>query len=207
MKPQTATDSTTISLPSGSKLAVRPVEPTDKPLLQAGFTKLTDETRYRRFFASKVGLTHADVRHMTEVDHRDSEVILALDGSTLAGTASYDRDPDRRHVAEVALVIADDWQRQGVGTALVRELARRARSHGIRRFEAEVLASNDPALNLLRSIHVTPASRQHGGVIRVEGSLSRLNRARLHTSANRLRTPLRRWRAARRATRRQQKEP
>jgi acetate---CoA ligase (ADP-forming) len=51
----------------------------------------------------------------------------------------YRRDPSR---AEVAFLIADEFQGRGAGTLLLDELARRARSAGIRWFTAVVMAEN-----------------------------------------------------------------
>jgi GNAT superfamily N-acetyltransferase len=197
------TETTTISLRDGSKLSVRPVAPDDKRLLQAGFDKLGDEARYRRFFTSKAGLTDADLRSMTEIDRLDGEHILAFDGPTLVGSASYARDPQRRHVAEVAVVVAEGWHRRGIATALLRGLARAARSHGIRRFEAWVLVSNHPALKLLRSIHGRPATGQVAEEIQVEVDLSKLRGGRVRATGKRIGAgACRRWRSARRAVHR-----
>jgi GNAT superfamily N-acetyltransferase len=133
-------DGAELTLRDGSKLTVRSVRPGDKSRLRTSFAQMSDETRYRRFMTIKDRLTDADLRTMTEVDHLDGECILAFDGSALAGSASYFRNPRRRHLAEVAVDVAEGYQRRGIATALGHELARRARRAGIRRFEASMLA-------------------------------------------------------------------
>lgn len=174
MRTEPAPKSSAVRLRNGSKLSVRSVGPNDKALLQASFAQMSDEARYRRFMTTKDRLTDADLRRMTELDHLDSECILAFDGPELVASASYFRDPTRRHIAEVAIVVADGHQRRGIATALGRELARRARREGIRRFEASMLASNQPAISLLRSVHRTPASQYQGDLVRVEFTLTKL---------------------------------
>jgi nucleotide-binding universal stress UspA family protein len=61
--------------------------------------------------------------------------------------------------AEPAIVVADDWQRLGVATRLLDQLADRARAEGIERFRAPVLAMNSDAIALLRRLGETSTTR------------------------------------------------
>jgi GNAT superfamily N-acetyltransferase len=58
------------------------------------------------------------------------------------GEARHAFAPDRLE-CEFALSVADGWRRSGVGTLLMGEMERRARSLGARRLVAETLRSND----------------------------------------------------------------
>jgi GNAT superfamily N-acetyltransferase len=58
-------------------------------------------------------------------------------------------------VAEVAFAVADDLHGRGIGTRTLEQLAAIAADRGIRRFDAEVMASNRPMLDVFRE---TPGS-------------------------------------------------
>ena len=60
------------------------------------------------------------------------------------GVARYVRDPERRDSAEIAVAVLEQWQGQGVGKALVRRLADRARDEGIAQFTGLMLSDNGP---------------------------------------------------------------
>ena len=101
------------------------------------------------------------------VDHHDHEAILAIDpesGRTV-GVARYVHDPKRRDSAEVAFAVLESWQGRGIGTALMRGLADRARVEGISRFTALMLAHNSPMRHLLAELGpIRVLSRDAGAV-------------------------------------------
>ena len=59
----------------------------------------------------------------------------------------------------------DDWQGRGLGTALLLELAARARDEGVERFSAVVLADNTPMLELLRGLGGVRVTGRERGVV------------------------------------------
>ena len=62
----------------------------------------------------------------------------------LIAVGRFVRLHDDPEAAEVAIVVADDWQRRGVGSPLSELLAARARGRGIRRFTATMAATTCP---------------------------------------------------------------
>jgi hypothetical protein len=84
-----------VGLRDGSSVLVRPVGPDDKPLFVAGFARLGEESRYRRFLAAKKRLSDDDLAFFTEVDHHGHEALGAVDPTTGEGlaVARYLRDP------------------------------------------------------------------------------------------------------------------
>jgi GNAT superfamily N-acetyltransferase len=68
------------------------------------------------------------------------------------GVARYVRDHERRDSAEIAMSVLETWQGRGVGKALLRRLAERARAEGISRFTALMLADNSPMRRLLADL-------------------------------------------------------
>lgn len=128
------------------------MEPGDKGAIAAGFERLSPESRYRRFFTAMSRLSDADLRYLTEVDHRDHEAVIGFDDDgEPVGVARYVRG-EIPNEAEVAVAVVDDWQGKGAGTALLERLVERARENGVERFVASVLSENEDALELFRSI-------------------------------------------------------
>ena len=139
-------------LRDGSEIEVRQVRASDKDAIAAGFDRLSPESRYRRFFSPMNRLSAADLRYLTEVDHRDHEAIVGISPSgDPVGVARYVRT-EAPTEAEVAVAIVDDWQGRGAATALLERLIERARENGIERFVAVVLQENAEALELFRNI-------------------------------------------------------
>ena len=163
-------------LPSGTPVVLRPIRPQDKEGLAAGLARLSPESVYRRFLQPKPRLSAAELRYLTEVDGVDHVALVA----ELAGgppprpgvaVGRWVRDPDHPEEAEIALVVCDALQGQGLGTALGRALADLARERGITRFTATMLAGNEPARRLLARLTGGLESRVSGGVRQVVGAL------------------------------------
>ena len=66
-------------------------------------------------------MSAAELAYLVDVDHKDHEAIIAIDPSSgeALGVARYIRSKDDAQVAEVAVTVADDWQRRGLGRALL----------------------------------------------------------------------------------------
>jgi len=141
----------TITLPDGARLTLRPIALEDKPLILASFERLSEESRYRRFFTTINTLSPSALDYLVDVDHRDHEAIVALEPSSgeVLGVARYIRSTQDAECAEVAVTVADDWQGRGLGRALLDRLTYRARQEGVRRYSALVQADNPASLGLL----------------------------------------------------------
>jgi hypothetical protein len=90
---------------------VRPIEPSDKPLIVDAFARLSTDSRHRRFFTAVQELSASDLIYLTEVDHHDHEAIIALETCTgrVLGVARYVRAAADPEVAEVAVIVVDDY--------------------------------------------------------------------------------------------------
>jgi RimJ/RimL family protein N-acetyltransferase len=139
----------------------RALRPDDAPGLAAAFEQLSETSRYRRFFTAKPRLSERTLAFLTAVDHRDHEALVAVapDSGQLVGVARFIRNPREPDQAEVAVTVIDSWQRRGLGTALLRELAQRAAEEGIGHFTAEILAENQPMLTLAHRLGDAESTR------------------------------------------------
>ncbi len=162
-----------VTLRDGARIRVRPIEPDDKPVLQRGFERLSQESVYKRFLSPLTELRPMDLVYLTEVDHHDHEALIAFEEQTgePIGVARYVRSAADPASAEFAITIVDDWQRRGVGTELMSQLTERAREEGVSRFTALLLAENHEMRGLLEKLG---GFRLRGGVssaIEVEAEL------------------------------------
>jgi GNAT superfamily N-acetyltransferase len=146
-------------LRDGSRVRIRPIAPSDRAALAAGFARLSPESRFRRFLSPKKELSEQDLDELTQIDHHDHEALVALEAATDEGlgVARFVRTGADR--AEPAVAVADDWQGRGLGTLLIDALAERAYAEGVRTFRATVLATNARAIGLLEALGETTVTR------------------------------------------------
>jgi GNAT superfamily N-acetyltransferase len=133
------------------EVRVRPLLPQDAHLLDEVFDGLGSQSRYTRFHGPKPRLSPSERAYLSATDERNHLALVAFDDAGHAlGIARGVRLRDEPATAEVAAEVVDAWQRQGVGTELLRRLARRATAVGIGRLRADVLASTGFARALRR---------------------------------------------------------
>ena len=153
-----------LSLDDGTPITIREIRPDDKELLRAGYERLSERSRLKRFLGPKPRLTASDLRYLTEVDGVNHYAVVALWGADIVGVARWVRLVDDPQEAEVAVVVGDALQGKGLGKILARDLADAARSRGIRRIRASILSDNPPAMALMRLIaaRLTDGGHQYG---------------------------------------------
>jgi RimJ/RimL family protein N-acetyltransferase len=155
-----------IRLEDGTEVFVRPIRPTDKALLAAGLTGLSETSRQRRFLGPKPRLTAAELRYLTEVDGHDHYAVVAVTPETgdIVASARWVRLKADPEAAEAAVVVCDALQGKGLGKQLARMLADAAAADGIRRIHATMLSDNPPALALMRVIaaRLSDGGHDHG---------------------------------------------
>ena len=140
-----------VELRDGSTALVRPIRPSDAPLIKDAYRELSDLSRRLRFLVPTSDLSDEDAQYLTDIDHHRHEALIALDPDRerAIGVARYVRVPGDRSAAEVAVVVMDDWHRRGLGTALLDRLTERARENGIEAYTAVVSPDNDVVLGAL----------------------------------------------------------
>lgn len=169
-KHQTSDDSRSGEIPAApAGLHIRPLEPSDRDRIANLFTRLSPESRHRRFLGPKPELSARELTYLTVVDHRWHEALAAIDPSdgSIVAVARYAGHPRRPSAADVALVVVDELQRRGIGTALARCLIVRARVNGFAVLTASTLWENRPARALLRRLGFRAHGSQ-GSVIELE---------------------------------------
>jgi acetyltransferase len=126
--------------------------PEDRALFLSGLERTSTATLRDRFHTDNFRFSPSRLAYLTEVDQKNHLVIgatIAQDGVELGvGIARCIRSGEG-DTAEVAVTVVDDYQHKGVGSLLVAELARFAKTQGINRFTAYVPAERRRLLNRL----------------------------------------------------------
>ena len=137
-----------VTLGDGTPAGLRPVYPGDQQELMRG-ELFSARTRYQRFLGAGQ-VTPALARYLTEVDYVDHFAWVAVDGAdVLIGGVTYVRSASDVALADISLMIKDEFQGRGLGTLLMGAVAIAARRNGIARFCADVLAENAPMRAIL----------------------------------------------------------
>ncbi len=141
----------TMLLKDGTQVYFRSIQPTDEPRMKDLFYDLSKETIHYRFMSKQNKFTHRQIRDFVYIDHRKDVAIVGTipeaHGDDIICVGRYFLD-EATNRAEVAFIIRDDWQNQGLGTFLYNHLAEVAKRNGIAGFTAEVLRSNDRMHNI-----------------------------------------------------------
>lgn len=147
------------TLRDGTEILVRPVTPADKPVLREAFTRLSEQSRYRRFMRPVRELTEEQLDYLTKIDHTTHMAWIAVDPASAEhpglGVARCIRSAKDPTVAEVAVTVVDSHQGRGLGTLLLGVITRAAVQQGVTTFVAHVLAENAPMLNLFTALGST----------------------------------------------------
>ncbi len=154
-------------LRDGSPIRIRPATEADEPALLAFLQGLDVESRRLRF--GGLGTDVARSAHRWASPPDDGTCSLVAEAgieARIVANGSYDRMS--ADVAEVAFVVAEDFQGRGVATLLLEELARRAEATGIATFVAEVLPENIRMLDVFRASGYPVRVRAEPGAIIVE---------------------------------------
>ncbi|MBM3317508.1 MAG: GNAT family N-acetyltransferase [Candidatus Eisenbacteria bacterium] len=152
----------------GLSLLLRPVRITDESLLKDFFYSLSDKSVYRRFISQRRDMPHERLQEFTVIDYTREMVILVElvpeEGPSQTIAVGQYGIEEQAHVAEVALVVRDDYQGQGVGTELLGHLTHLAQAQGLLGFTAEVLVENVPMLRLFERMGFDIERRTAEGV-------------------------------------------
>jgi GNAT superfamily N-acetyltransferase len=149
---------------------IRALRPGDEKALLAAAAQTSAQSLYRRFFSLKRGFTEDEVNYFVNVDFVGHVALVATlaegsQGGIIIGSGRYVVvEPGK---AEMAFVVIDRYQGQGVGTALLRHLAAIARDAGLRELTAQVLADNLSMLRVFEKSGLLLRTTREGEVVHV----------------------------------------
>ncbi len=143
------------TLPPG--ILIRPIEPADAARLEAFYAALSPDAIAARFHGAVRGIGAPAAHEFCGPDHVHREGFVAVLDEP------GDQDPIVAHLCleptdvgdlELAIAVSDDWQRHGLGRALLQTAVAWAPDHGFERLRARIRWGNPAILGLLRSMHM-----------------------------------------------------
>ena len=135
-------------------IQVRAIRPDDRERILDLFHRLTRRTIYFRFHEPKTELSQDELTRYTDLDFEERVALVAVIGSgdaeKIVGVGRYVRVPDADPpCAQLAFAVEDVYQGRGIGSGLLKHLARIATTSGISFFEGRILPGNSHFLGLL----------------------------------------------------------
>jgi GNAT superfamily N-acetyltransferase len=158
----------------GQLVAVRQAMASDTLLLGELLCRLSERARHLRYMSSRhfyAEVIWNEAVRMTRghsPDHMTLVVTIRLNEYDQAvAAAELVRDRHDLTVGEIALVVRDDEQRQGIGSFLLRHLVRVAQQGGLTSLSASMLAENRAMLGLIRTLGLPYTATTHYGETQV----------------------------------------
>jgi acetyl coenzyme A synthetase (ADP forming)-like protein len=175
-----AVEATDVILRDGSTLRLRPPAAEDADTLLEFFSGLSEHSRYLRFHGFPA-LGPKLVEPVLEPDWQERGALLGSLDDRIVAVANWVRLRDP-HAAEVAFTVGDDFQRRGIGTRLLEQLAARAADAGIEEFVAEVLHDNATMLHVFRDAGFAVTRAGEGGELEIRFAIAPTDAYREHVA-------------------------
>jgi acyl-CoA synthetase (NDP forming)/GNAT superfamily N-acetyltransferase len=160
-----------VVLADGGTVHLRPITPDDADRLVAFHSRLSERTRYFRYFGAYPRIPARDLHRFVTVDHHDRVAFVTMLGDEIIAVGRYERLSDGdipTDQAEVAFVVQDEHQGRGIGSILLEHLAAAAQESGLNRFVAEVLGENRQMVRVFRDAGYEISRVLEDGVLHLE---------------------------------------
>jgi GNAT superfamily N-acetyltransferase len=162
---KTATYSMLETLRDGRRVEIRALQPDDQAAFGDAVSRASGQSLYRRFFVVRIGVSEAEIASFMNVDFVNRVALIAVmkesSPPVILGGARYVVSGPSH--AEMAFAVIDAYQRQGIGTILMRHLGAIARQAGINELVATVLPENTPMLRVFERSGFSPTTKRGPG--------------------------------------------
>ncbi len=167
-----------VLLSDGSAVHMRPIRPDDATAIVDFHSRMSDRTRYLRYFSPYPRIPERDLERFVNVDHHDREAYVIVNGPRIMAVGRYERLGPDSPEAEVAFVVEDAHQGRGIGSVLLEHLAAAAQENGITRFVAEVLPQNAGMLRVFSDFGYQVQRKYADGVVHLGFPLAPTEKSR-----------------------------
>jgi ribosomal protein S18 acetylase RimI-like enzyme len=142
-----------VRLADGTPVRVEPLRRGDRRTVTRLFARLSPESRLRRFLSPVSTLGERDLAFLSDVGRTGHQAVAALDArdGSVVGIARYVQHHGRPEAADVAIAVADELHRRGIGSLLMDRLVACAQTNGFDLLTATTLWENRAARALLKS--------------------------------------------------------
>jgi acyl-CoA synthetase (NDP forming)/GNAT superfamily N-acetyltransferase len=156
-----------VLLRDGRTAHLRPILPDDDDRLVDFYARVSEESKYYRFFSPMPTLSAKDVHRFTHVDYVHRVAFVMILGGQMIAVGRYDAAEGSTE-AEVAFLVEDRHQGRGIAQLLLEHLAQAGRERGMEKFTAEVLPDNTKMISTFRDAGYKIASGYEDGVLVLE---------------------------------------
>lgn len=155
-----------------SHVLLRPIRPEDEPAHRQFVRQVSDEDRYKRFFADVGELGHEELARMTQIDYDREMAFVAVgqDGpfsQQILGVVRAISSPDQSD-AEFAILVRSDLKGLGLGKLMMEKIVRYARERGIGQLSGMTMPSNRGMINLAKRLGFKIDIQLEDGVVNME---------------------------------------
>lgn len=144
------------ALTDGTPICLRTIRPDDADLLRTGIRKLSDESRYLRFFSPAPMMPDAVIERLVDVDGHDHIAWGALctgcEGEPAIGAVHAVRHPNGGRVGEYSVAVLDAFHGRGLARMMTAALLVDCLAEGLTTLDVHILSENHAALGLVKSM-------------------------------------------------------
>lgn len=163
------------AMKDGTEVSIRPIRPEDEPLLVKFHETLSEQSVYLRYFNMlqlSQRVAHERLSRLCFIDY-DVAMALVVDRTNpqtsqreIIAVGRLTKLPNSQ--AEFAIVVADQFQRQGIGVELLARLVQIGRDEKLRRIKADILPENRGMQRVSEKLGFCLRSLHNGSIVRAE---------------------------------------
>ncbi|MEM6285329.1 MAG: GNAT family N-acetyltransferase, partial [Chloroflexota bacterium] len=150
--------------PDGKTMRIRPIRPEDEPMavdFHMGLSEQTVKLRYMYNFPLQERITHERLAALTFIDYDREIALVAIDEvngeQKLVAVGRLEMLSGTKEVGEFGILVADDYQRMGLGSALLERLLEIGKQEGVKRVFGKLLIQNRDSVEFLHNFGFTTA--------------------------------------------------
>ncbi len=122
-----------------------------------GIANMSRESIYQRFASPIHRLSENMLEHLTSMDGKDhvawAAFVNSVKGERGIGVARYVKIAEEKNMAEFAITVIDEFQKQGVGYQLLSKLIEAAKSNQFEILRGYILQGNKQMLSLCKQFN------------------------------------------------------
>ena len=180
-----------LMLKNGMQVEIRPIRGEDAPLITGFHSQLSEESIRFRYFHNKADLTKRDLSILAQINYDRQMAFIAEhvrddDSKEMLGVVRVWNDPDNIRT-EFSIIIRDDLQGQGLGSALMNKMIRYCKGVGTLEMVGKIMVDNHPMRALMKhlgfTLHYNMEEQVVDAVLRLNEPTSEWQRHRLENQA------------------------
>lgn len=168
-----------VVMADGGIAVLRPARPSDRQGFIDFYSRVSDQSKYLRFFSAHPSLSEEDLNSWLDIDYFDQVTLVLCLHEDIVATAHYrvlDAFlPDR--VADVSFLVQDSFQGKGAANILLEHLAEVGRENKVSRFFAEMLTQNRAMVQVFVRAGYEVKPQLEDGFISVDFAISPTERS------------------------------